>query len=145
MPAARQKEDILRERYLRASKIILAVALIYFFIVVFNIVRVFYLGFYKRVFFTLNQWISSGIVILGILIALEGIFILHYQMVKRKRIASEKPKSLYLRGKKLHVYTLPEGSKGGVFSKTYVKIDEENILTLRYQMIMPEELWGETK
>jgi hypothetical protein len=66
-------------------------------------------------------------------------------MVKRKRIASEKPKSLYLRGKKLHVYTLPEGSKGGVFSKTYVKIDEENILTLRYQMIMPEELWGETK
>ena len=53
----------------------------------------------------------------------------------------EETKPLYYKGKKLHAYTFPVDSKGGIFSKTHIKIDENNILNLRIQMIPPKELW----
>ncbi len=135
-------EDILKIRYLKTSKIILILAVIYALWITILIISVYFLGIYKLAFLTMDQWIISSIILLGVFVGLNVIFILHHYMVKRKRIESEKPKPPYYKGKKLHMYTLPADSKGGIFSKTYVKIDGDNILNLRFQMIPPYEMWG---
>jgi hypothetical protein len=46
-------------------------------------------------------------------------------------------------GKQVYDFTYPAGSKGGVFSKTYVKISEQAIVRIRNQMIRKEEIWKE--
>jgi len=135
-------EDILKIRYLKISKIILILAVVYALWITILIMSVYFLGIYKLAFLTMDQWIISSIIILGVFVGLDIIFILHHYMVKRKRIESEKPKPPYYKGKKLHMYTLPADSKGGIYSKTYVKIDGDNILNLRFQMIPPYEMWG---
>lgn len=135
-------EDILKVRYLKTSKIILILAVIYALWITILIISVYFLGIYKLAFLTMDQWIISSIILLGVFVGLDVIFILHHYMIKRKRIESEKPKPLYYKGKKLHLYTLPADSKGGIFSKTYVKIDGDNILNLRFQMIPPYEMRG---
>jgi hypothetical protein len=45
------------------------------------------------------------------------------------------------KGKQVHEFTYPVGSEGGVFSKTYVLIDNENIIRIRNQMIKKEDVW----
>jgi len=138
-----RKEDILRIRYLKTSKIILLIAVLYSIWIAFIIMSVYFLGFgNKWAFFTMDQWILSNVVLLGVFVGLELIFVLHHYIVKEKRIEREKPIPLYYKGRKLHMYTLPEGSKGGIFSKTFIKIDESKVLNLRYQMMPPNELWG---
>jgi hypothetical protein len=47
----------------------------------------------------------------------------------------------YLDGKKVYEYTFPSGKKGGIFSKTYVQIDENTLIRIRNQMIPAELLW----
>lgn len=135
-------EDILKVRYLKTSKIILILAIIYALWITILIMSVYFLGIYKLAFLTMDQWIISSIILLGVFFVIDIIFILHHYIVKRKRIESEKPKPQYYKDKKLHIYTLPADSKGGIYSKTYVKIDENNILNLRFQMIPPYGLWG---
>ena len=44
-------------------------------------------------------------------------------------------------GKQLCIYTHPELSKGGIFSKTYISLDDKNLLKVRILMIPPEDLW----
>ena len=145
MPAVEKNmdEDILKIRYLKISKIILILAVIYSLWITFLIMSVYFLGLgNKWALVTMDQWVISSVILLGVFIGLEIIFILHHYMVKRKRIESEKPKPPYYKGKKLHIYTLPADSTGGIYSKTYVKIDGDNILNLRFQMIPPYEMWG---
>ena len=138
-----RNEDKLKFRYRKASKIILLITLLYTLWVSFLIIGVYYLGIgYKAVVLTLDQWIISSIILFTLFLILELIFLVHHTVIKKKRIESEKPKPIYIKGKRLRIYTLPEGSKGGIFSKTYVKIDENNVLNLRYQMILPYDLWG---
>ena len=145
MPAKEKNldENVLKVRYLRISKIMIILAVIYSLWIIFIMVSVYFLGFgNKWALLTMDQWIISGIILLGFFVGLNVIFILHHSLVKRKRIESEKPKPLSFKGKKLHIYTLPANSKGGIYSKTFVKIDGDSILNLRYQMISPYELWG---
>ena len=121
----------------------LILAVIYSILIVFFILRVYFLGFgNKWALLTMDQWIISNIILLGIFFGLNIIFILHHYMVKKKRIEGKKPKPLKFKGKKLHTYTLPTDSKGGIYSKTFVKIDENNILNFRIQMVPPYLLWG---
>ena len=139
----KRDEDKLKVRYLKISKIILLLTVIYLVWTVFHIISVYFLGFgNKWAVLTMNQWILSSIILFSIFIALELIFVLHHFLVKKKRIEREKPKPAFFKGEKLHIYTLPTGTKGGIFSKTFVKIDGDNILSLRYQMIPPRDLWG---
>ncbi|UCD13944.1 MAG: hypothetical protein JSW60_00570 [Thermoplasmatales archaeon] len=136
-------ENILKTRYLRASKIIVLLAVIFSIWIVFYITSVYFLGFgNKWALLTMDQWVLSSVVVFSVFVGLEVLFVLHHFMVKRKRIESEKTKPQLFKGKKLHVYTLPMDSKGGIFSKTFIKVDEDNILNLRFQMIPPYELWG---
>lgn len=135
-------ENILKTRYLRVSKIMLILAIFYTIWITIIVISVYFLGIYKLAFLTMDQWIISGIGLIGVFVGLDLIFILHHFLVKKKRIESKRPKPLMLKGKKLHIFTLPMNSKGGIFSKTYIEIDENNILNLRFQMIQPNDLWN---
>jgi len=135
------REDILKTKYLRLSKILLILAMFYFIWIIIIIISVYFLGIYRLAFLTMDQWIISGIGLIGMFFVLNVIFILHHYLVKRKRIESQKPKSLMFKGKKLHIFTFPINSKGGIFSKTYIQIDDNNIINFRFQMIQPNDLW----
>ena len=45
-----------------------------------------------------------------------------------------------LHGKNIHDFTFPRNAKGGVFSKTYIQINKEDVVRIRNQMIPPEKL-----
>jgi membrane protein YdbS with pleckstrin-like domain len=137
-------EERLKQRYLKASKIFLLLTIIYSLWVIIIIIGVYSLGLnFKWATFTIGQWISSAIALISILIGFELLFILHYLYLKRKKAKPEPSKQpVYIQGKQLYHYTLPIGAKGGIFSKTFILIDENRVLHLRYQMIPPNELWG---
>ena len=52
------------------------------------------------------------------------------------------PSSEYLDGMKVYEYTYPRLKKGGLFSKTYVKVDDSTLIRVRNQMIPAEVLWS---
>jgi len=147
MPTVEVKrdEDKLKARYLEISKIIALLAVIYLIWTVFHIISVYFLGFGNRwAALTMDQWVLSSIIFLSICISLVLLFVLHHYIVKKRRIENEKPKPAFYRGKRLYTHTLPDKSKGGIFSKTFVKIDDGTTLVLRFQMIPPINLWGKT-
>jgi membrane protein YdbS with pleckstrin-like domain len=145
MAAAEQpnNEEHLKSRYFKISKIFFLIAIIYSLWIAVLIMGVYFLRLgSKWAALTLEQWIYTAIGLLIGLIALEFIFILHYTVTTRKRQRREKPQPVTMQGKQVHSFTLPVGAKGGIFSKTYIMIDEARILHLRYQMIQPNDLWG---
>ena len=44
-------------------------------------------------------------------------------------------------GKTVYDYTYPGSTQGGVFSKTYVQVDDQTVIRIRNQMITKEQLW----
>jgi hypothetical protein len=141
-PAIRKEK--LKQQYLKVSKIFLLIALIYSLWIAIVVIGVYSLSYEpKWAAFTIQQWMLSAIILLSILLILEIIFILHYlssMRIKSKRESTQE--QTYLQGKQVHNITIPNGAKGGIFSKTYILIDENRVLQLRYQMIPPHDLWG---
>ena len=89
-----------------------------------------------------KNWTLIMSVLISIFILLNIGLYLHFKSIDKKRIKEEKPKPEFIKGKRVHIYTYPDDSKGGIFSKTYIPIDENNVLRLRLLMIKPDELWG---
>ena len=90
---------------------------------------------------SMDHWILIGIslIILFIIITI-GTNIL--PIIKaRQKIHREKQKPKFYQGKRIHEYTFPPQSEGGIFSRTYISIDDKNILNFRYQMISSDQLW----
>jgi hypothetical protein len=143
LPIQKIRADVrLKKRYITLSKLILLIAIIYSLWIAFIIISVYFLGFGNRwAVITMDEWILSAVILLGIFLGLEILFIFHHYMIRRRRIEQEKPKPVLYHGKEVHTFSLPIGSQGGIFSKTYVKIDEEHIVNIRYQMISPKNLW----
>jgi hypothetical protein len=93
---------------------------------------------------TIEQWILSAIILISVILAIEILLLLQYSITKLKHQRPEKTKQKeYIQGKRVFRYTLPLDAKGGIFSKTYILIDEKRVLNLRYQMIPPADLWGQ--
>jgi hypothetical protein len=138
------KEEKLKQRYLRLSKIFLLITLIYVLWIGIVIIAVYNLKYDpKWAVFSIAQWILSAIILISLLLALEILFILHPLVVKRKTTQpAVRPHPEYVQGKQVFNFTLPAGAKGGIFSKTYILIDDDRVLHLRYQMIPPQNLWG---
>ena len=146
IPIKNKDEEFLKNYYLKLSKIILLLVIIYSIWIGIIVIGVYFIGSGNRwAIFSLDQWIISSVVLFSIFVVLEILFFIHYFIVKKKRIESEKPKTLFFKGKKLHIFTLPLGSKGGIYSKTFIDIDNDNILNLRYQMIPPNEMSKENQ
>lgn len=44
-------------------------------------------------------------------------------------------------GKRVYDFTVPNDVKGGLFSKTYIALDEESVLRVRHQIVPSKTLW----
>jgi len=136
-------EEKLKRRYLKASKLLFLFTILYSLWVALVIMGAYFLQLENKwAVFTIGQWILSAIILISVVIALEIIFLLHNTLLRKKHLQPEQPKQpVYLQGKQVHNYTIPVDAKGGIFSKTFVMIDETRVLNLRYQMIPPNDLW----
>jgi hypothetical protein len=135
-------DETLKRRYLRVSKLILLFAVIYALWVAIIITGTFFLGMgLSWAALTVEQWVLSAIVLFALFIILELLFFLHLQMKRPKKKKKVTP-AQFIKGKRVHSITIPAGAKGGIFSKTYIKIDENSVLNLRYQITPPHDLWG---
>jgi len=136
-------EGELKRRYLKASKLLFLITVLYSFWVALVIMGVYFLQLgIKWAVFTIEQWVLSAIILISVVIAIEIIFLLHNTLTTKKHVQAGQPQLLvYLHGKQVHSYTIPSGAKGGIFSKTFIMIDETRVLNLRYQMILPNDLW----
>jgi amino acid transporter len=136
-------ENKLSTRYSRLSKLSLFITILLIIGIVFIFFGTFILKYgYNWAFLNINNWIITISIILILLIIFELVFYFHFSAFRSKRKEQEKPKPEYIKGKRVHVFTHPKGKEGGIFSKTYIEIDEHTILRLRTLMILPEELWG---
>ena len=138
----RNTEVKLSSRYSLLSILLLLITII----LIICLITVFYgitsLGYgHDWALFGLNSWIITLCVLFVIFIFLELVFYRHFSSIRNKRIELEKPEPEFINGKRVYVFTIPEGKEGGIFSKTYIEIDEHNVLRLRSLMIPPEELW----
>ena len=137
----RNIESRLIRRYSKLIKLFLLITIL--FIICISIVFVgITLGFaHNWALLGIDTWIIAIIAIFGFFIILELIFFFHFSSVRNKTIELQKPKKEFIDGKRVYVFTYPKGKEGGIFSKTYIDIDNDNILRLRSLMIPPEDLW----
>jgi hypothetical protein len=134
-------EEKQKQRLLKASKVLFLCTIIFSLWIALLIMSVYFLKFENKwAVLTIEQWILTAIVFISIAILLEIILLLYYTLSRKKHILPEK-QLIVLEGKQVHTYTIPVNAKGGIFSKTYIFIDEGHILNLRYQMIPPIDLW----
>lgn len=135
-------EERMKWRYRRLAKLLVLLAVIYTLGVAILILGTYYLGWgYRPAGFFLEQWILSAIILISVFIFLEILVLFIYTSRKRKIKEAELPKPIFTKGKELLIYTIPLDAKGGIFSKTFIQIDTNRVLNLRYQMIPPTDLW----
>jgi hypothetical protein len=95
---------------------------------------------------TLSSWLIVISVLFGAFIIIDMLMYLSPSLFTKGEIqefVSTDSTAEYLDGKKVFEYTFPEDKTGGIFSKTYVKIDENTLVRIRNQMIPAEFLWPE--
>jgi uncharacterized membrane protein YcjF (UPF0283 family) len=138
-------EEKLKRKYLRISKLILLFAMIYALWIAIVILGTFQLTLgVSWATFTVEQWVLSAIALFAVLIIIELLFFVRLSVMtpKKKRVKEGTTSEQFIKGKRVHIFTVPMDAKGGIFSKTYIKINESSVLNLRYQITAPQELWG---
>jgi len=142
-----QDEERQKQRVIKASKIFFVITVLYCLWIAIVIIGVYFLKLgNKWAVLTMEQWILSAIALISIAIGLEIVLLLHFLLSRGKLFQPKKQTQKEdLQGKEVHSFTIPIDAKGGIFSKTYILIDENRVLNLRYQMIPPNELWGHTQ
>ena len=125
----RNFEAKLQDKYSKISKLF-----IYITILLIVLVLVVFLGIlvyenpYNWAGLSLESWILGVCIIVTIFIILELVLYYHYNTVKNKRIELETPKPEFIDGRRIFIYTYPKGVEGGIFSKTYIELDNQSIL-----------------
>jgi hypothetical protein len=128
-------------RYKWFFKYFLIITLLLVLLLIISAVGIIFLGLGTNWFlFNFEGWILGGSIIIGLFIILEILFFLHILLIRRKMSKLGKPKTEYIDGKKIIDITFPKGTDGGVYSKTYIEIDNNNILRLKNLMIPPDEI-----
>jgi hypothetical protein len=132
--------------YTRLIKIFLIISVLFFIWIVIIALGNFILEFEPNwAIFDLTNWILIWCFLISFFIILEIIFYIHYISTIDNRIEFVEPEPEFIHGKRLYVYTYPIGSKGGIFSKTYIQIDDKSVLRLKNLIIPPGELWNKEK
>ena len=121
--------------------ILITILLIVLLSIVFLGVYIFGYG-HNWALLSLDAWIILICFLCVIFILLELFIYYTFSSAIAKRIELETPKPEFIDGKKVYIFTIPQGAEGGVFSKTYIEIDKRNILRLRSLIVAPDELWG---
>jgi len=92
-----------------------------------------------------SLWLLMVSIFIGIFIVIDIIlyatprFFVDQSVVEFGTV--ESPEIENRNGKQVHEFTFPVGVKGGVFSKTYVQIEQNKILRIRNLMIKKEDVW----
>jgi hypothetical protein len=134
---------LVKERYLKLSKFFLLIFALLLIWMVFVLGSIYFLDMgYRWLALSPEEWIYTFIGLLGFFIILEIIFVLHYTLAKRPKVEPEQPEPVYQQGKQRIEFTYPHHIHGGIFSKTYITIDDNTILNLRTLMIAAKDLWG---
>jgi hypothetical protein len=135
-------ESKFSSKYLRFFRIFLIITILLIILLIISAIGIIFLGLGINWFlFSFDGWLVGLSLIIGLFILLEIIFYLHCYLLGRKRIKLGKPTPEYIDGKKVIEITFPSGTDGGIYSKTYIEIDNNNILRLKNLMIPPDELW----
>lgn len=135
------EEDRLRGKYSILTKFFLLLGIIIIIWAIVVILGVIIWEYaYNWAVLSLTDWILVTGIILLFFIILDLVFYLHFSSIQKKRKDAEKPKPEFINGKRIYVFTYPRNIVNGVFSKTYIPIDEHNVLRLRTLMIPPNEM-----
>ena len=135
-------EKNIKKKYSKLTKIIFVIGMIVVLWAAIVFSGILFWGYeYDWALLDLDMWLLIDSIVISVLIITQLALYFRYSNVKEKRIKIEKPKPEFINGKKVNIFTYPEGVEGGVFSKTYVEIDNHNILRLRALMVHPGELW----
>lgn len=149
-------EDInlrLRAKYRRITLLLLIIAIIFTIWTLVVIFAVFSLQLAGRwTLISPTYWVLADIVIVALFLVADGMIFRRYQAKirpyhpkpareKKTKKAEKEPAPQMMKGRAVYTVTLPMGAKGGIFSKTYIAIDDSRVLQLRYQMIPPTSLW----
>jgi hypothetical protein len=138
-------EEQQKQRLLKATKFFILITVLYTLWIAIIILGVYFLELgNKWAILSMEQWILTAIALIAIAIGLELVLLIRYTLSRKKQEQPEqKNQKEYVQGKLVHSYTIPADSKGGIFSKTYILVDEDRVLNIRYQMIPPNDLWGQ--
>ena len=138
----RNLEFKLRNRYSRLFRFFLIITILLIILIGIVAIGIIFLGLgNKWILISFEGWMVTLSSLIVIFIFFELIFYLHYHFIRRELRELEKPQPEFIDGKKIYAYTFPSGVEGGIYSKTYIEIDNQSILRLRNLMIPPEELW----
>jgi len=139
-------EESQKQRLLKVTKFFFLITVLYTLWIAVIIMGVYFLDLgNKWAILTMEQWILSAIALISIAIGLEVVLLIQYTLSSKKQLQPLEPKKQkeFIQGKHVHRYTIPYDAKGGIFSKTFILIDEKRVLNIRYQMIPPNDLWGQ--
>ena len=135
--------NTLEFKYHKLSKLFLIVSILFIIWILFVAIGTFILKMSPNwAFLNLENWITAWCVLTVIFILSEIFFYFQYTSKIDKKWEIDKPEPEFLSGKRVYVYTYPSGAEGGLFSKTYISIDENSVLSLRGLMISQQDLWG---
>ena len=132
-----------QKKYTRLSILFLLLGIILFFWVVMVYLGILFWNYgHNWAGLTLEQWVIVASIIIAIFIIIELILYKRFSSSRYIKKAADKLGPNLIDGKRVINYTYPKGMEGGIFSKTYLHIDDKTILRLRTLMIPPEDLWG---
>ena len=135
--------NTLRVIYPKLSKLFLITSILFIIWILFVAMGAFILEMGPNwALLNLENWITAWCVLTVIFIILEVVFYFQYTSKVDKKLELDKPGPEFLHDKQVYVYTYPTGAEGGIFSKTYISIDENSVLRLRGLMIPQQKLWG---
>ena len=147
MLKAQKKTDgtniTLRVLYPKLSKLFLITSILFIIWILFVAMGTFILEMGPNwALVNLENWITSWCVLAVIFIILEVVFYFQYTSKLEKKLELDKHEPEFLHDKRVYIYTYPIDTEGGIFSKTYISIDENSVLRLRGLMIPQQKAWG---
>ena len=134
------------QSYILLPKLFLVLAIVFFMWIVVVISGPVILGWSSTwAGLSISLWILIISVLIGLFIILDIILYLRPIPVGNESFFQDASTSEISTGLNVHNYTFPSEAQGGLFSKTYVKIDDANVLRIRNQMVSSEQLWKKKK
>ena len=135
-------EDKLTGKYSRLSKLFVIITILFVVLIAVAFLGIAAFGYgYNWMLVSLEGWIIIVSALILIFIILELFFYSSLSGLQNKIKEFKKPEPEFIDNRKIYAYTIPKGADGGVFSKTYIEIDEHSTLRLRTLIIPPEELF----
>lgn len=83
----------------------------------------------------LVDWVTVVVVVLGVFTVLNIVFLFYPTTIQ----VSQEEKAEFIQGKRVYEYTYPEGERKGVFSKTYVPVDDKTLIRIKTLIISMDE------